>query len=476
MARAAQTGLLDRHVAFVAALREAGVAVSVAETLDAVSALGQIELMDREALRAAYAATVLKRQVHRRVFDSLFDLYYPPVTGDGVAREESASNDTEIAPDAQVRATNRWDVNDPQRLQLRAELANYLRTGDERLGTEVARSAVAAFPVPTAPGVTRPNWSRQIVMDRLAPETLFAELIAELLHGKTDATAEKVVRTTLDGRLAAFVAMVEAEVRRRVAERDGVERTAAATKKSPDAISLISATKKELEEIRREIAPLARRLAARLAQKQRRGSRGQIDMRHTIRDSLSTGGVPVSVRFKPKRAKRIDLVVICDVSGSVASFAHFTLLLVYALREQFTRVRTFAFVDEIDEVTKFFAPGGDPVEAVREMGEQAKVTGATGRTDYGVAFESFEKRWPEAIGSRTVLLVLGDARTNYKQMAAPTLAQMVKRAHRAYWLNPEYERMWDVGDSVATKYAELLPMVECHNLAQLAEFVRELAD
>jgi uncharacterized protein with von Willebrand factor type A (vWA) domain len=279
----------------------------------------------------------------------------------------------------------------------------------------------------------------------------------------------------LERRLARFVEFVEDEVRRRLAERDGIERTASHAPKSLESISLISATKKELEEIRREIAPLARRLAARLKQKQRQGSRGVLDMRRTIRESLSTGGVPVDLRTKPKRPKRMDLVVICDVSGSVAAFAHFTLLLVYALREQFTRVRTFAFVDEIDEVTRFFVPGADPTDAIRLLAEEANVTGPSGRTDYGVALRNFEQRWPDAIGSRTTLLILGDARTNYRQMEVSTLQAMVKRAHRAYWLNPEYQRMWDVGDSVAAKYSETVPMIECRNLSQLADFVRDLA-
>ncbi|HEY3736669.1 MAG TPA: VWA domain-containing protein [Jatrophihabitans sp.] len=470
----AEPGILDRHVAFIAALREAGLAVSVAESIDAAGAFGEVDLLHRESLRAAYAATVVKRQIHRAVFDALFDLYYPALSGDGIAAEQSSG--AAEAANAPVPTSNKWDVNDPTRLRLRDDLADYLSTGDEPTGTAVARTAVAAFPVPSVTGTGRLNWSRQYVMERLSPQTLFAELIAALLDGASDATSEAIARATLDRRLERFVAMVENEVRRRVAERDGVERTAPNAKKSIDSIPLISATKKELEEIRREIQPLARRLAARLKQKQRRGSSGQLDMRHTIRESLSTGGVPVNVRYKPKRPRRMDLVVICDVSGSVAAFAHFTLLLVYALREQFTRVRTFAFVDEIDEVTGFFAPGGDPAEAVRLMGEKAKVTGVNGRTDYGVALTHFEDRWADALGRRTTLLILGDARTNYGRTEIPTLQAMVSRAHRAYWLNPEYNRMWDVGDSVAAKYAEVLPMVECRNLAQLAAFVRDLAD
>jgi uncharacterized protein with von Willebrand factor type A (vWA) domain len=198
----------------------------------------------------------------------------------------------------------------------------------------------------------------------------------------------------------------------------------------------MGATRAELAALRREIAPLARRLAARLAMDQRRGSRGQLDFRRTIRASLSSGGVPLTTLHRPRRPLKTDLVVLCDISESVSSFAQFTLLLVYALREQFTRVRAFAFVDELDEVTRFFTPGADVVDTVRRLAAEADVVAFLGRTDYGRAFEFFADRFPDVIGPRTSLLVLGDARSNYGDLALPVLQQLVGRAKHAYWLNP----------------------------------------
>lgn len=473
-ARDAEASLLDRHVQFVAALREAGLPVSVAESLDAIAAFGQIDVLDREAFREAYATTLVKRQVQRPVFDRLFDVWYPAAMGDDVHSWRSEGIWVPAEPSRE--APQRWDKNDPVRQRLRDELSNYLLTGEERLGRSIARDAVNAFRPREAGGQGPRTWSRSEVMSHLEPYTLWEDLLRELLQGRADETSEAVARSLLDQRLEEFTQYVEADVRRHMAERDGVESASRTTKKAVDQISLVSATAAEMKEIRREIGPLARRLGARLAQKQRAGSRGVLDMRRTIRDSLATGGVPLAVRTKPKRPTRMDLVILCDVSQSVTSFAHFTLLLVYALREQFTRVRTFAFVDEVDEVTKYFAPGGDAADAVRTMSENARVTGLTGRTDYGRAIENLQRRWGDAIGSRTCLLILGDARTNYTSMALPTLAGMVDRAHRAYWLNPEQRRMWDIGDSVASKYAAVVPMVECRNLAQLSEFVQQLGE
>ena len=65
--------------------------------------------------------------------------------------------------------------------------------------------------------------------------------------------------------------------------------------------------------------------------------------------------------------------MLCDVSGSVANFASFTLMLVFALREQFNRVRAFTFVDEIHEVTDRFNTGGDPAQTMADLAASARL-------------------------------------------------------------------------------------------------------
>jgi hypothetical protein len=243
---------------------------------------------------------------------------------------------------------------------------------------------------------------------------------------------------------------------------------------SAERLDLLHATNADLSAIRREVQPLARRLAARLAYDHRHGRRGKLDFRRTIRASLSSGGVPMQTHMRPRHPRKTDLVILCDVSDSVTSFARFTLMLVFALREQFSRVRVFAFVDDLDEVTRFFRPGVDIVEAVTRLDAEAKVRGWYGRTDYGRAFRLFEEMHSDAIAARTSLLVLGDARSNYGDPNVPALQRLAGRARRAYWLNPERRGAWDTGDSCASQVGRVMPMVECRNLSQLADFVRDV--
>jgi uncharacterized protein with von Willebrand factor type A (vWA) domain len=464
--------LIDRHIGFLDALRGAGLSVSVAEGIDAMESMRTVDLLDREQLRAALAATLVKRQLHRPAFDSIFDIFYPAVTGESAA----LPSDTEPPP-RNPDAAHRGPLEDPVRDRVRADLAAYLRDGDERLLDALAREAVAAFGrVPgRMPG--EPGWSRMAVLDRISAQTLMAGLLEQFLAGaERGGLAERRARTTIDDRIARFEQRVEADVRRRLAELSDAETVArTAVRPTIERVNFLGATRADLSALRREIQPLARRLASRLAIDQRRGKRGQLDFRRTIRASLSSGGVPITTHYRPRRPLKTELVVLCDVSDSVSSFAHFPLLLVYAWREQFTKVRAFAFVDELDEVTRFFTPGGDVLEAITRLANEADVTWLLGRTDYGRAFELFAERFPGVVTPRTSLLVLGDARSNYGDLALPTFTALVGTAKHAYWLNPERRAIWDTGDSRAGEYGAIAPMVECRNLAQLGEFVHDLA-
>lgn len=456
-------GLLGRVEGFVGALREAGVPAGVSENLDAVRAFGAVDLLDREQLRAGLAATLVKRPVYRATFDTLFDLWWPPMLGDGVLAGDGP-------PDG---APPQVGAGDPD--ALRDLLRQLLLDGDDDALRRFARFAVLAVGRAEAQP-NRQSWFSYRVLRALNPDTLVSSLLDALLAGADrGGLAEQVARQTIRERIAAFRSYVEAEVRRRVAEERGVERVSR-TSVSPlaDQVDFLRAQREDLAELRRTVQPLARRLASRLSARRRLGRAGRLDFRRTVRASLGTGGVPVVTRYRPRRTHKPELVVLCDVSGSVAGFAHFTLMLTASLREQFSRVRAFAFVDTCDEVTRLFPPGVDLADAVNRISRDADLVWFDGHSDYGHAFEVFDERWPDAVGPKTSLLILGDGRNNYRSTGLPTLRRLVGRARHAYWLNPEPRRMWGSGDSAATSYAEFVEMVECRNAAQLTEFVTRL--
>jgi uncharacterized protein with von Willebrand factor type A (vWA) domain len=428
--------------------------------------LGAIDLLDRPQLRAGLAAALVKRPVHRPTFDLLFDLWWPTAVGDPL--ELTQRRDDESGDEA-------GEPGEPDLDALRDELRQLLLTGDDEALRRFARLAVAELGHAGAqPG--RQSWFTYRVLRALSPETLIASMLDALLAGEPrGGLAEQVARQRLQERIAALRAHVEAEVRRRVAEerdRDQVARSALPP--LADQVDFLRAQREELAAMRRTVHPLARRLASRLAARRRLGREGRLDVRRTVRASLGTGGVPVETHHRPRRVHKPELVVFCDVSGSVAGFAHFTLMLTAALREQFSRVRAFAFIDTCDEVTRLFGPGADLADSVRRLAREADLVAYDGHSDYGNALRVLVERFPDAVGPKTSLLVLGDARTNYRDPGLALLKGLVDRSRHAYWLNPEPRREWGSGDSMAYRYGEVIEMVECRNVAQLTDFVGRL--
>jgi len=454
----AGSGLLDRHIAFLEALRSAGLPVSLAENLDAIAALQSLHWGARSTVRDAYAATLVKRQSQRPTFDALFDLYFPGLVGSGAAADDTGEETVRDGADA-LRG-------------FRDELLEALGNGDDAELQRLAVEAVGRFGAMPGRGPGLSSWSAYTALQRIAPEDLVERLVSSLLaQGRVEEEARRVAGR----RIGAFTRVVEGDARRRIAEEKGPDHVAdVALRPTIDRLDFTAARKADLEEMRREIYPLARRLATRLTKERHAKRRGPLDFRRTVRASISTGGVPLTTHHRPRRPHRTELVVLCDVSGSVANFAQFTLLLVFALRDQFHKVRAFTFVDHVHEVTHHFKPGADVADVMADLAASTSHAALWGRTNYGRAFAKFAEAADDALGPKTSLLILGDARSNYSDLNVPVLADLAKRCRHAYWLNPEHPRHWDTGDSAAGPYGEIVPMVECRNLTQLGEFVHDL--
>ncbi|MFE5908611.1 VWA domain-containing protein [Streptomyces wedmorensis] len=451
-------GTAARLTGLVAALRAHGFGIGTGETVDAGQALRAVGFTDRERVREALAATLLHGAPQRAVFDRVFDLYFP--LGGGVPGE-TASGGTP----ADLAA-------------LRDRLAEALAAGDGAALDGLAAEAVGGFGG-FGSGPESDGWSSYQTLSRLRPETLLARVrdrIRAASGGADPEFTDRLVDDEIRRRIEAFRERVRTEARRRVAERQGRDRVARrAVAGTADRVDFLLAGREQLDELRRTVRPLARKLATRLAARRRRAARGEIDLRRTLRGSLSTGGVPVRPVLRRRRPRRPELVLLCDVSGSVAGFAQFTMLLVQALHDQFSRVRVFAFVNRVDEVTDLIARGSaDPAALGDRILGEARLTGWHGQSDYGTSLGEFAERYAEAVGPRTVVFVLGDARTNGADPNLAALRLVADRARRVHWLNPEQPSLWGTGDSVAPAYAGLVEMRPCRNAQQLGALIGRL--
>ncbi|MFD6245805.1 vWA domain-containing protein [Streptomyces roseolus] len=453
----AAEGPVARLTGLVAALRDHGFGIGTGETVDAGLALEAVGFADRERMREALAATLLHGERQRPVFDRVFDLYFPAVVTAPEGHGDGPGDAAALAA-------------------LRTRIAEALAAGDAALLDRLAAEAVAGFGgYGSGPGTD--GWSSYQALSRVRPETLLARVrAARTAAGQepdfTDRLLDDEIRRAVEG----FRERVRTEARRRVAERRGRDEVARrAVAATADRVDFLLAGREQLDELRRTVRPLARKLATRLAARRRRAARGAIDLRRTLRGSLSTGGVPMRPVLRRRRPGRPELVLLCDVSGSVAGFAQFTMVLVQALHDQFSRVRVFAFVNRCDEVTGLLSPGAaDPAGLGGRILAGARLTGWHGQSDYGTALAEFAERYADAVGPRTVVFVLGDARTNNADPRPETLRLIAERARRVHWLNPERPALWGTGDSVAPLYAELVDMRPCRNARQLGDLITRL--
>ncbi|WP_456694786.1 vWA domain-containing protein [Aeromicrobium sp. P5_D10] len=459
-----------RLVEFVTALRSKGIPAGTSETVDAAAVIEVLGMSDRHQLREGLAAALVRRGGQRDVFDMTFDIYFPAGVG---------------TPQSALETDDDFDIED-----LRDLLAMALAENDLRALDQIAEIAVDLLGQVGQPGSSNAGWSAYQTLERLRPQTLLAQ--AMQLRGEGGGQGkgqgqgtgsgqggangdilERIERDEVRQNIDRLRLMVAAEARRRTAEvrgRDIVTRHA--VRSGTDRIDFLSASKQQLEELRRTVTPLSRKLATRLAARRRKATRGRIDIRRTLRRSMSTGGVPMHPVFAKPHPARPELVLLCDVSGSVSGFSGFTMHLVQALSSQFSKIRVFAFVNAMDEVTDLVREDSDDLSD--RIARDAHITKWHSSSDYGEAFGDFHAEYMNAIGPRTAVLILGDARNNNQSPNLPALHAISQRAKRTFWLNPEATMRWGLGDSVAPQYAEVVEMHECCNVDQLAKFITRL--
>ncbi|HEY7050837.1 MAG TPA: VWA domain-containing protein [Mycobacterium sp.] len=457
-------GLPGHLVGFVEALRAQGISVGPSETVDAGRVMSVLGLGDREVLREGIACAVLRRSDHRDTYDAMFDLWFPAALGTRATELLVEAEDAPELPD---------DIE-----SLRAQLVELLGADgdpgnrDERMEALVAHIVEAYGRYSSSRG---PSYSSYQALKAMALDQLEGRLLAGLLapYGEEPTpTQEQIAKAIATQRISKLRKMVEAETKRRTAEQLGRDHvTMYGIPQLSENVEFLRASGEQLRQMRRVVAPLARTLATRLAARRRRSRAGEIDLRKTLRKSMNTGGVPIDVVLRKPRPARPELVVLCDVSGSVAGFSHFTLLLVHALRQQFSRVRVFAFIDTTDEVTHLFGPDADLAMAIQRITRESGVYTRDGHSDYGNAFISFAENYSTVLSPRSSLLVLGDGRNNYRNPETELLHQMVTESRHAYWLNPEPKHLWGSGDSAVPRYQDVITMHECRNAKQLAEVI-----
>jgi uncharacterized protein with von Willebrand factor type A (vWA) domain len=445
-------GFDGQLLGFAEELRQEGMALGTSELLDAFAALEHVSWTSQADFREAMAATLAKSPEDRRVFDLVFERFFFRAA----EAEASRQNISESAA-GQGSGNIELDLE-----ALRQQIAAALQEGGSgaHLG-DLARLAIAAFGKGEGSGVLGVDVQRirRALGLRTEPQPDLAP---------DDPRRHGVPREQLR--------RFEAHLRKEL-ERGLIERTASLPPKRPLSEldrALPTGPIQDLAAVHRVVAQLKRRLATQGHELKGRRHHAHVDVRRTMRASLQTGGVPVELKYRPRRPRRPEIFVLCDVSTSVTSASTFFLSVLHALHDSFRKLRSFVFIERISEVTEVFERERDFRAASEAVSKDAGVADISGYTDYGRVWTEFLALIEDELHPRATVIVLGDARTNGRPPREDVFAAITARAGRTFWLNPEPRLYWNYGDSVIAAYAQYCNAFECWNTDGLNAFVSAL--
>ncbi|MTH95552.1 VWA domain-containing protein [Roseibium sp. RKSG952] len=222
---------------------------------------------------------------------------------------------------------------------------------------------------------------------------------------------------------------------------------------------------------------LARAMRVRLTRRERQKRKGaQLDLRRTIRHSISHGGTPIDLVRKGPRERQLQLVILLDASGSMNSYTGIFTRFVHGLLDNFREAEAFLFHTRLVHVSSALAER-DAGRALDRLGLMAQ--GIGGGTRIGGALADFN-RWHAArvIHSRTCVMILSDGYdTGTQYHLGQELQKLRRRCKRIIWLNPMIG--WDGYEPATDGMQAALPHIDlfapAHNLDSLASIEPYLA-
>ena len=465
----------EKLVEFANLLRQNGVRVSLAETLDAISASDVTGLAERDLFRAALRATMIKRANEIPVFEELFDVYFSGL-GEIIKGASKGVQDALAMSDMDFQ-----QFLDEMEEMLKkhgdelSELAKQLLQNRDGQLEKMMREAARAVRMQGIQRTIEENYfaralARALGLDKLEQE--IKQLREQLQKLDLGPGLRARMEEYLDRRLKMLDDIIRKYVRQEREKRDLKSREEQRMNQLADK-SFYYLSDEELEKMREAVTRLAQRLKNIISVRRKRMKKGRFDIKRTLRHNLAYGGVPFKLRFEKRKREKPQVLILCDVSDSVRNASRFMLQFVYSLQDLYSRVRSFVFVADIGEVTEHFRT--NDIKEALDVALRGDIINVYAHSDFGRSFRSFVGDHMGAVNKRTTVIVLGDARNNYNLPHDWCLREIRQRAKRVIWLNPESRNTWGFGDSEMERYAIHCDLVEeCRNLNQLYRVIDQL--
>ncbi|MEM6496479.1 MAG: VWA domain-containing protein [Pseudomonadota bacterium] len=440
---------------FVRALRSADVRVSVAEAMEAHEVVATLGYHDRGLLKDALGLTVAKTVGEKERFSEAFDLFFTRDQFTHVDPEAVHDEDQTGKQPSEQPAADTGNV-----------LADMLLSGDREGLAAAMEAAGQAAGVGNVRYVTQVNFLARRMLEQMGISEL-ESLISAVARGDVPGGDQLV--GALEGQRMSLIAEARNYVERQhemFGKNAAEELRAQFLEKTP----LATIDRRDFNRMNALIRRMARKLAAKHSHRSKRTRRGHLDVRRTLRVNMAHDGVPFETIWKQKRIEKPKVVAICDVSRSVAAAAQFLLMFLYNLNEVLADLRSFAFSSHLAEIEDVL-DNNDVEEAIPKILEKIGFMS----TDYGRALDDLKSNHADAIDRRTTVIVLGDARSNYRDPRSDVMKWLNDRSRRVVWLNPEPESFWGIGDSEMLRYRPYCHVAKtCSTIKHLERVVDEI--
>ena len=491
---------MDRTLTnFIAALRNAEVRVSPAETLDALNAVELVGYRDRLLLKNALSLMLPKTIDEKDTFDDTFDRFFAfeDVAGENLeidlegedgedADSGEGEGDGQGGGNAQGERRGAGGGKGKSKknrfLALEEEEEEDLGPGEmanphSALGKLLMQDSRIELTVQMADAGRAVNLEeiqvftqKGLYTRRIMEEMGLGELQREIGDLKQSrAVPERRLGQELKKRRDWLREQVRDYVERQFllhADASGKRLREELLRK----VKLSNVEHRNFRLIQEVVYKMAKRLVALHSRRKKVFKRGQLNVPRTLRHNMAYDGAIFDLHWKSVKVDRPKVFAICDVSGSVANYARFMLMFLYSLEEVMPKVRSFAFSSDLAEVTDLFERNKIEDAIAKTLRDYSG-----GSTDYGQAFEDFRKNCLDDVDNRTTIIILGDARNNYGDPRTEILKEMYDRAKRVLWLNPESRNTWTVGDAEMRKYTAYVHQAEeCNSLMHLERVVGNL--
>lgn len=477
-----EINMKNRIVNFINILRESNIRISVSESIESCNALQLCDITNKEHFKIALQSTLIKQDSDLSTFNRIFELYFAePFEKNDTKIDEDDFNTLlqQLQEDMQNNEFNELESqidNSQQNNQFKNEptsLNNEFKQYDKNkinkdILTNGTESAINDIAKQIANSRNFEDWESNDLNELV--DRMLIQNGLEYCKACAKQENRKSKHEEIDERYDKLRKLLKEEIEKSMVKQFGEEIINDLVENNNILdMDLGRLNADELEQIQNIIKKIVKKISTHVSRKDKNSKKGNINIRKTIKKSVSNGTTSSNLQFKNKKKTKSELVVLCDISGSVWEYVLFMLQLAIGIQNVFDRVETYIFVDHIKNVTEdIFKSDNLNITIEKFLHDSSLGYG----TDYGNVLKEFNKE-PNLFNKKTILIIMGDGENTGKEIGDEYLKNISEQCKTTYWLHPKDVNEWYSAYCEMDSYEKYCKNVyQCSTLRMLEDFIK----